>query len=309
MILVDGMKTSENIEIMRPMKQKAWGWPAAANFILGGMATGFYILCYLIEIIQENAFSVAQSAVCKLLPPVLICLAFLALTLEIGRPMRGHYLFYNLRSSWMSREALAGTVFVFSAVFDWFYPSLILRNLAVAAGLMFIVSQGFIVFNALAVTSWNIFLIPIFFSTSALVMGVGMMLLFAAINHMVPGSYLIAIGLGFVIIDFVVWLRYKRWHRDAIFREAAKVSRRSIIVIHTIGVAYLLQTTLLLLLLLMSIINVGVRFRPGITLFAGLAIVAGDVIQKIAVIIGAGYLRAVVATQSKCNTQNRNMPV
>ncbi len=32
------------MELIKPSRQATWGWPAAANFILGGMGASFYLL-------------------------------------------------------------------------------------------------------------------------------------------------------------------------------------------------------------------------------------------------------------------------
>ncbi|RME43027.1 MAG: hypothetical protein D6791_16450, partial [Chloroflexi bacterium] len=112
------------MELIRPIKQTVWRWPAVAQFTLGGMGTGFYLLGLLIAARSGGDMpeSFVLAAVFKLLGPALAALGFLALTTEAGRPSRGHNLLRHLRRSWMSRETLAGAVFIPAAFLDWLFP-------------------------------------------------------------------------------------------------------------------------------------------------------------------------------------------
>jgi phenylacetyl-CoA:acceptor oxidoreductase subunit 2 len=87
--------------LQRP--QLNWDWRAAGNFICGGAGAGLAIFA-------------ALCAPAPLLAPLalagmaLVGLGLFFVWLEIGRPLRAPNVMVHLRTSWMSREALAAMV-------------------------------------------------------------------------------------------------------------------------------------------------------------------------------------------------------
>ena len=90
------MSAARHLQRMQPH----WDWRAAGNFIFGGAGSGLAIF----------------GALCA--PPALVVplvlagmglvgLGLFCVWLEIGRPLRAVNVFVHLRTSWMSREALA----------------------------------------------------------------------------------------------------------------------------------------------------------------------------------------------------------
>ena len=69
-------------------KQNAWQLPAALNLTLGGMGAGFYLVTLLLVLPESSGWtqSLMQTAVFKLLGPVLVCLGLLSLTTMPGNP-------------------------------------------------------------------------------------------------------------------------------------------------------------------------------------------------------------------------------
>lgn len=291
------------MELIRPMKQMVWRWPAVAQFTLGGMGTGFYLLGLLVAALQGGDMPQPPvlNVVFKLLGPALASLGFLALTVEAGQPLRGHNLFRHLRRSWMSRETLAGAVFIPLAVLDWVFPHPALRALAAAGAIGLMVSQGFIVYRARAVTAWNVPLVPLFFATSGFATGGGLMLLVASFRQApgtAPGGLvlrpdLVAIELFLVVLNLAVWLLYLRWPDDA-FQEVTTVLRRPGALGLTAGVGHLLPALLLVLALLAPAPEHGSALQPIAAGLASLGIIVGGVSQKAGIILKAGYLRAIV---------------
>lgn len=296
------------MELIRPMKQTVWEWPAVANFSLGGIGTGFYLLGLLIaalpggDMSQSPLWNAVPSATLrtgfKLLGPALAGLGFLALTTEAGRPLRGLHLFRHLRRSWMSRETLAGAVFIPAAVVDWLFPYPALRTLAAIGAVGLMISQGFIVYRSRAVTAWNVPLMPLFFVTSAFATGCGLVLLLVPLSGMALGWNLMVIGLICVVLNLVVWLLYLRRAGDD-FQEATQALRRPDALILMVGVGHLLPVLLLLLALLASGPDAGVGFQNIAAALAGLAMMAGGVSQKAGIILEAGYLRAIVLSSHR----------
>ncbi len=50
-----------SLQLKKPEKQKIWGRPAAANFILGGTGAGFYLVCFFQAVMREG-FAGADKA-------------------------------------------------------------------------------------------------------------------------------------------------------------------------------------------------------------------------------------------------------
>lgn len=282
------------MELIRPIKQTVWRWPAVANFTLGGMGTGFYLLGLLVVALYDGDVpqSIAFNAVFKLLGPALASLGFLALTTEAGRPLRGHHLFRHLRRSWMSREALAGAIFIPAAVADWLLPHPALRALATLGAVGLLVSQGFIVYRARGVTAWNVSLMPLFFVTSGLASGGGLVLL-PPLNEPALRRGFVAIELILIVLNLMVWFLYLR-RSDETFLRATKNLRRPNAVILTIGMGHLLPALLLTLVWVIPDPNAGGGLRVVAAAVAGLAVIVGGVLQKAGIILEAGYLRPIV---------------
>ncbi|OGW55651.1 MAG: hypothetical protein A2Y81_01115 [Nitrospirae bacterium RBG_13_43_8] len=288
------MKIETNIELIPSKKQKAWGWPAAVNFILGGMAAGFYILCFLDELLQKNMFAVSMPSICKVLAPVLLGLGFLALTAEAGRPLRVYYLLRNSRTSWMSIEFLTGMVFILSAIFSVVINHPVFPIAAASSALIFTVSQGMILCKARAMPAWNISLMPILFLTSGLSMGSGLVILLSALHLLSSSDTFLSVSLICVTMDMAAWLLYLHWSGDKSFLSATRVFRHPIVIAFNTGIGHAFPV----LLLLIGVIS-GMRSRDSIVLLAGLSILIGGAVRKVIIVMGAGNMREITLGRSK----------
>ena len=280
------------MQLIKPKKLEVWKWPAVVNFTLGGTAAGFYLIYLLIASINSNVLIVSQFDKLKLLAPILMGLGFLALTLEAGRPLRGHYLLRNLNSSWMSRETLACTIFILVMVIEWFYHNPILQGIAVVAAVGLIISQGFIVYRARAVSAWNVPLMPLLFVTSSFTMGEGLILLLAAVGKLDLGIGSVLIGIICLMMNLIIWNLYLHFSHDTRFKEATEFLRRSNSLVITIGIGHLIP--IILLLPLAFRVEIGIKMQHIILLLVGLTILTGGVTQKAGVILRANYLREIV---------------
>lgn len=88
----------------RPWQQTAWDWRAAGNFIGGGAGSGLIVFTALAGVEGMPA------AVLLLAGLALIGLGLTCVWAELGRPLRALHVFFNPRTSWMTREAIAATV-------------------------------------------------------------------------------------------------------------------------------------------------------------------------------------------------------
>jgi DMSO reductase anchor subunit len=277
------------MELIRSKKQKVWGWPGVVNFTLGGMAGGFYLLSSLLMVLRYGMLGLSQPAGFKLVAPALMGLGFLALTTEAGHPLRARYLLRYLRRSWMSRETLAGALFVPAAALDWLFPHPALWGLAAAAALGLMFSHGFIVYCVRGVTAWNVPLVPFLFLSSGFSTGGGLVLL-AALGGLALGVGPVVICLICALLDLAVWLLFLHGPHDLAFREATGSLRRPKSLLFTVGIGHLLPALSLLLLLVLP----GVGLWHIFAALAGVAIIAGGVGQKVSIILKAGYLRGLV---------------
>ncbi len=89
-----------------PWQQTQWDWRAAANFIGGGAGAGLIVL-----VAVSGAQGPARVAM-LLLGLLLVVGGLICVWLEIGRPLRALHVFFNPRTSWMTREAFVAALLV-----------------------------------------------------------------------------------------------------------------------------------------------------------------------------------------------------
>jgi DMSO reductase anchor subunit len=272
-------------------KQKSWQLPAFLNLTLGGMGAGAYLAGLLLTSTQsgEWAQSPIQAVLLKLLGPALVSLGLLALTTEAGRPLNSIYLLTNVRHSWMSREALAGGVFILAAVLDWLAPHPVLRGSSALAALFFIVAQGMMVYRASGVVTWNVPAVPLFFLTCGLATGSGAMLL---ISGFLGAPSLAPLQLASVFAaaaNGLAWLAYQNTPGETFHRALAPLNNAGHMAL-ALGVGHLLPIALLLATLVQPL--------PLALPAAGLALMAGGAMQKYAFAFEASALRGLVRSQS-----------
>jgi DMSO reductase anchor subunit len=271
-----------------------WGWPAVVNFFLGGMAASYYLLKVIDGILLGGVNGVAQPAAFKVLAPALVSLGFLSLTVEAAKPSRGFQLILNLRNSWISREVLAGAVFAVTAALDYFLiqPMLLITAVSAAAGLL--ISQGFIVYSARAIPTWNRPLMPLLIITSGITTGSGLILLMTLSSDHLPGLSTLWMGLIAITLDVTVWFFYVYSSHDVAFRKETERLRSPFFLFHTIVFGRLVPFLVLFLCLKSSGTASGHLFLHFLPALAGLAMIAGGASQKIGILLHTGYSRSIV---------------
>ncbi|MEO8542600.1 MAG: hypothetical protein ABI434_03410 [Burkholderiaceae bacterium] len=193
-----------------PWQQTSWDWRAAGNFICGGVGSGLIVV---------TALSAVQGVLASLLLLVgmaLMGLGLICVWLEIGRPLRALHVFFNPRTSWMTREAfVAPLVFAsgFAAVLGWtaLTPLAMLTALAPLAGLTalaFAYCQGRILKAARGIPAWRDARMPALIVACALAEGAGLFWLLAGWSAGAP--WLAWIFAGLVVIRLVVWRAWRR---------------------------------------------------------------------------------------------------
>ncbi len=184
-----------------PWQQASWDWRAAGNFICGGAGSG---------LIVATAASTVQGtlgSVLLLVSMALIGLGLLCVWLEIGRPLRALNVFFNPRTSWMTREAfVAPLVFAcaFATVLGWWA----MAPLAGLAALVFAYCQGRILHAARGIPAWRDARMPALIVACALAEGAGLFWLLAGWS---AGTlWLAGIFAALIVIRLVLWRAWRR---------------------------------------------------------------------------------------------------
>jgi DMSO reductase anchor subunit len=262
--------------------QTLWGWPAIANFALGGLGAGFYVMATL-------AAGVGPSTTVRVaawLGPLLVLAGFAALATEAGRPLRGPRVLGRVRTSWMSRELWLGGAFALFAVGTLAIQGVGPRVLAAAAGLALALSQGEILRHARGVAAWSVPPMPWVFLSSALVSGAGLLLLLGAWSGP-PPDRLLGLALVTLIVHLCVWSVFITWSRDASFVHGVRPLRDGSSGLVMVVGGYLLP--LLLAALAVALPPLG----PALATAAGALMVTGQAWMKAALIRQAGQLRPI----------------
>jgi DMSO reductase anchor subunit len=210
---------------------------------------------------------------------------------EAGRPLRARFLLGNLRRSWMSRETLAAMVFVPFALLTAFIQSPFASGVAAVAAVIFILSQGFILYRSRAVAAWNTPMLPVLFVTSALVSGSGLLLAFP---HRMAGAISNAAVLMVTVIlssaDLLIWTFYLYWPASDGFQATTQSLRSGRSMLWSIGVGRVWPT----LIVMLPLVIPDTLMTSGWSLtIAGLALFVGSWTQKSGIIRGCGYLRPI----------------
>lgn len=185
-----------------PWQQTQWDWRAAGNFVCGGAGGG---------LIAFAAMSGAQGPVLAVLllgGLALVGTGLVCVWLEIGRPLRALHVFFNPRTSWMTREGFAALLLmpvVLAAAaglpgFDW---------LAAVLALAFVYCQGRILKAAKGIPAWREPLIVPLLVFTGLAEGGGLWLLAQPANAAGQPVLLALVGAG-VLARAGVWLAYRR---------------------------------------------------------------------------------------------------
>ena len=275
--------TAQRMEMMPARRQELWGWPAVVNFALGGLGAGWYVVAVLGAGFERSPGVTAASWAA----PALVLAGFAAVAAEAGRPLRGPRVLTRLRTSWMSRELLAGIAFVLLVAADLAFPLRLYRAPAVVAAVLLALAQGFIVRRARGVTAWDVPLMPLLFLLSALVSGAGAYLLAEVAAGRPPLPALVGAVLALVVVAFVAWARYLAWTSEDAYRRAVAPLREGRAALLIDGAGYGLP-------LLLGLLALAAPAVAGpLTGLAGTLLIAGQAYAKARLIRAAGRLRPI----------------
>lgn len=268
------------VELMPAIPQTLWGGLAVANFALGGLGAGLYIVAVLAGL--PDAVRLAAW-----LGPALVLAGFAAVAAEAGRPFRGARVLGRFRTSWMSRELWIGAAFVVLAAGEPLASVPGQRVLAAVAAAGLALAHGFILRRARGVAAWDVALMPLVFLTSALVSGLGALLTLEVVAGRPPGGWLLGTTLALLVLGALVWLALVTWSDDPHFVQATGVLREGPTAVAIVTGGYFVPFVLVALAL-----AVPDTAAPAAAL-AGLAMLLAQVQAKIALLLRAGRLRPV----------------
>ena len=277
------MTASPPVVLLPGRPQTLWGWPAVANFVLGGLGSGLYVVAAATGGLARTPALVTAAW----LGPLLVLAGFGAVALEAGRPLRGVRVLARVATSWMSREGTLGLGFAALAALEFVAPSPAGRAAAAALAALFALAQGLIPRRARAVSAWDVPVLPALFAVSAQASGLGLHALLATVAGEGSGRALLAaIGVAAVLAG-LVWVAYLTWSSDEVFRAAVRPLHRGAAAAATFATASVLPLGLGLLGLALS------RRTDLLAALAGALLIVGQARLKSALIREAGRLRPI----------------
>jgi phenylacetyl-CoA:acceptor oxidoreductase 26-kDa subunit len=218
-----------------PWQQESWDWRAAGNFIGGGAGSGLIVFTAL-----SGAQGLALTAL-MLGGLALIGAGLLCVWLEIGRPLRALHVFFNPRTSWMTREALIATLlFPVGVAAAAGVPGFVW--LVAALALVFVYCQSRMLRAARGIPAWRVPLLSPLMVFTGLVEGGGLFFLTDALHGKGALPLLVIFG-ALVLARLIAWVAYRR-------RLAATAAPRALAALDAAGRSLQLAGTLLPLALI-----------------------------------------------------------
>jgi len=263
------------------------------NFCAGGAGSVLYSLTFLLPACGPAPLGMSQAHFIRLFCVLLVALGFAAVGLESRKPMNARFLLHNLKRSWMSLEVLAGLSFMILAVMDIVSHHKVLQLGALAMGLILLVSQIMIIYDAKGVELWNTRLAAAhgLSSNLCLACGIGLVLFpFCAPFNPAPG---VMIVLVIVTSNLILWLTILRSKTGDHAKVAVQPLRTPMNLIISIWFGHILPAAVLLLSMgLVALLEVNYLVEALLGL-SGTMIVIGVTGQKAAIILGANSLKAI----------------
>lgn len=243
-----------------PWHQTQWDWRAAGNFVCGGAGSGLIVFAALSGT-QGLAVAAPMLGGVALVGIGLVCV-----WLEIGRPLRALHVFFNPRTSWMSRESLVATALMPVALaaavaqlpsFEW---------LAALLALAFVYCQSRILQAAKGIPAWREpLLVPLVVFTG-LAEGGGLWLVVQPTMAAADQPLLWLVG-AFILARAAVWVVYRR-------RLAIRAAPRARAALDAAGRWLLLAGTLMPVLAITLVGSGAIGGAPAMALLVGAGLLA-----------------------------------
>jgi len=185
-----------------PWQQAHWDWRAAGNFICGGAGSGLIVFAALSGGQGRGLSGLILSGL------ALVGLGLMCVWLEIGRPWRSLNVFFNPRSSWMSREALTALL-LFPAGLAAAAGLLVFVPVTAVLALFFLFCQGRMLRAARGIPAWREPLASSLIAVTGLTEGAGLFFLSAPLHQAGTRPLLIVFG-ALLLARVLLWLAYRK---------------------------------------------------------------------------------------------------
>jgi phenylacetyl-CoA:acceptor oxidoreductase subunit 2 len=259
-----------------PWQQTNWDWRAAGNFICGGAGAGLIVFAVL-----SGAATPALSAF-VLAGLALVGLGLGCVWLEIGRPLRALHVFFNPRTSWMSREAFSATLLIpIGLAAAAAVPGC--KWAAALVAVAFVSCQGRMLQAAKGIPIWREPLLAPLIVVTGLTEGAGLFFLTAPLHTIGTLGLLLAFG-ALALLRLLAWSAYRRRVAAAAVPGARAALDRAERLLQIAG-------TLVPLALLAGIVAgaASPAQAPVLAAVAGLAAAASGAYVKYAIVTRAGF--------------------
>ncbi|MFI4932400.1 MAG: hypothetical protein ACHP83_19310 [Burkholderiales bacterium] len=216
-----------------PWQQQSWDWRAAGNFICGGAGGGLIVCAALLNAPHWLLLWGAAW----------VGLGLSSVWLEIGRPWRAMHVYFNPRTSWMSREAIVAPL-LFAAVAAAWLDVPLMPHVAAGLAAIFVFCQARILQAAKGIPAWREpRLVPLIVAT-ALAEGAGLLLLLVALTDA-------ATWVQWALFALTLLARALAW---VPWRERIRAARPALIALDRAGMVFRACTLLPLAIALLAVI-------------------------------------------------------
>lgn len=262
----------------KPWQQTAWDWRAAGNFIGGGAGSGLVMFTALAGVGGATAAALLLAGL------ALIGLGLACVWAELGRPLRALHVFFNPRTSWMTREAIAATVL---------FPVGALAALLAYAGasgvawlpapvaLAFIYCQSRMLQAARGIPAWRAPRVVALLLATSFAEGAGLFWLAQPWHG--QGTPLLVLVFGALLLARIaLWYAYR-------LRLEGRVAPRALAALDRAGGVLLVGGTVVPLALLVAALAARGTTGTALAALAGLAAASAGAFVKFALITRAGF--------------------
>ena len=185
-----------------PWQQTNWDWRAAGNFICGGAGAGLIVFAVLSGAVGPAFTGLVLAGL------ALVGLGLFCVWLEIGRPLRALHVFFNPRTSWMTREAFAAALlFPVGLAAAAAVPGC--AWVAAVLALAFVYCQGRMLQGAKGIPAWREPLLSPLIVVTGLVEGAGLFFVTTPLHSEGTQPLFVLFGV-LVLARILVWLAYRR---------------------------------------------------------------------------------------------------
>lgn len=253
--------------------QREWAWLIAAAFFFGTVGAGLYVISFAIDFQLGTIVALLIVGLCK----------GAAHMLFLGKPLRFPLAMRKWRTSWISRGVIAMFVFlacgvVYAAGFpdDSFVPGGLAQAfgwVALAAALVIMVYDGFVLRACRGIPLWNTGLMPIVGLSYALLGGSTVTLVLQALTDEPTRNWLewLQIGLLLLNLALVATILLTARARDTASQLSASLLTRGPIapLFLTIGIGVGILCTLALVAVSLATDSTAVLLAAGVTDLVG----------------------------------------